>query len=126
MLCGKGFDFLPTHLQRTHGVTAEEYRQEFQIPAGQPLCSEAYSQAHRAKIQRMQVTGVLTYDHLPRATSEARAAGRGERTSADLRAQAARAKQIRHKQLQPGARRADGRDADRAREYQRNYRAKKR
>ena len=124
-ICGKAFDFLPVHLARTHGVSADDYRSEYQIPAGQPLCSEAYSQAHAEKIRRMQATGALTYDHLTDATNAARQAGRGTRTATDLEQQAARAKAIPRKQLPPGARRADGRDADTARDAQRRRRAAK-
>lgn len=73
----------------------------------------------------MQAAGDLTYDHLPSAVDAARMAGRGERTQADLAAQAERARMIKQPQLPPGTRRADGRDADAAREYQRRYRDSK-
>lgn len=122
LICGKSFDFLPVHLNRAHGISADGYRSDYQIPASQPLCSEAYSQAHVEKIRRMQVAGALTYDHLASATHAAKYAGRGTRTAADLEQQAARAKNIPRKQLPPGARRADGRDADIAREAQRRRR----
>lgn len=125
LICGKSFDFLPPHLSRTHGVSANEYRAEHQIPAGQPLCSESYSRVHAEKIRRMQATGALTYEHLQDATDAARTAGRGARTADDLEQQSARAKTIQRNQLSPGARRADGRDADRARETQRARRARK-
>ena len=125
LICGKQFDFLPVHLIRSHRVSVDDYRREYQIPASQPLCSEAYSQAHAEKIRRMQATGALTYEHLPEATDAARRADRGSRTSADLAEQAARARAIVRAQLPPGARRADGRDADVAREAQRRRRAAK-
>ena len=71
----------------------------------------------------MQVAGALTYEHLEDATNAAKLAGRGNRTQSDLERQAQLAKTIPRKQLPPGARRADGRDADKAREAQRRRRA---
>lgn len=124
-ICGKSFAFLPPHLVRGHGVAVDDYRREYEIPAGEPLCSDDYSAAHAEKIRRLQASGALTYDHLPQATDAARKAGRGERTAADLAAQSERAKLIPRVTLPPGAKRADGRDADRAREYQREYRKRR-
>ncbi|WP_084679429.1 MucR family transcriptional regulator [Curvibacter lanceolatus] len=121
-VCGKKFHFLPTHLNRTHGISADEYRLEFKIPAGQPLCSPEYSAAHQEKIRRMQANGAISYDHLPAATEAAKSRPRVERV--DLAKQAERARMIPRQQFQPGEKRADGRDADRAREYQRAWRAK--
>lgn len=125
LICGKAFSFLPVHLNRIHGMSAAEYRSEYQIPAGQPLCSESYSAAQSEKLRRMQAMGVITYDHLPRASDAARSAGRGTRTAADLERQAAIAKAIPRNQLPPGAKWANGQDADKAREAQRLRRAEK-
>ncbi|MBF0169084.1 MAG: MucR family transcriptional regulator [Alphaproteobacteria bacterium] len=124
-MCGKEFDYLAPHLRRAHGLSDDQYRSEFQISAGTPLCSDSYSQAHQEKIRRLQASGTLTYDHLPEAVDSARLAGRGTRTADDLREQADRARSIVREQLPPGEKRADGRDADRAREYQREYRKRK-
>jgi hypothetical protein len=126
LICGREFAFLPPHLTRAHGASVDDYRTEYQIPAGQPLCSSDYSAAHAAKMRRMQAAGDLTYDHLPAAVDAARHAGRGQRTGDDLQAQADRARAIPRQQLPPGAKRADGRDADRAREYQRRRREQQR
>lgn len=123
LICGKSFDFLPPHLNRAHGMSADAYRAEFQIRAGQALCSEAYSQRRAEIIRRLQQTGILTYDHLPAALEAGKNAGRGQLIEADRRAQSERARKIPRNQLPPGARRADGRDADHARESQRARRA---
>lgn len=70
----------------------------------------------------MQANGAISYDHLPAATEAAKSRPRVERV--DLAKQAERARMIPRQQFQPGEKRADGRDADRAREYQRAWRAK--
>lgn len=124
-LCGRAFRFLPTHLRKAHGISTTEYRRDYQIQAGEPLADEHYRAAHRAKMDRMVRSGKLTRDHLPDATEAARTAGRGVRTDADLAAQRERILASRPweaNQLPPGAKRADGRDADRARETQRTRR----
>lgn len=128
-ICGKEFDFLPPHLRKTHGVSVDAYRDAYQIPAGVALCSESYSQAHAEKIRRLQKTGVLTYDHLPDAVAAASASGRGNITDDTRAARSERIAQARPwtvNQLPTGAKRADGRDADRARESQRERRKKHR
>lgn len=125
-ICGKKFTFLGGHIRRAHGITADEYRAEFDLPAGLPLASPEYRNKRRAIIERLQADGVLTYNHLPRATDAARSAGRGRVTDETRAQRSQNAKQITHTTLPPGAKRADGRDADHAREYQRAYRAKKR
>ena len=123
--CGRLFSFLPPHLRRAHDMTADEYREAHNIPASAPLAGTAYREAHRAKIQRQVASGALDYQHLARATEEARTAGRGQLRDYDREARANRTASIQHDQLPPGANRADGRDADRARAYQRKYRQKK-
>ncbi len=127
-ICGRGFRFLPTHLRKAHEMTAAEYREMFDLPAGEPLASESYRAAHVEKMRRMQVDGRITYDHLPEAVAAARDADRPAKRGADRDAHAERMQVVRPwevNQLPPGAKRADGRDADRAREYQRAYRQKR-
>lgn len=123
--CGRRFEFLPAHIKRAHGLSAAEYREKFNLPAGTPLAGRAYRDMHRRKLAALVNSGRLTYEHLPTAVEAAREAVRAPRTDFDLAAQTEHAKNIRRKQLPPGARRADGRDADRAREYQREYRARR-
>ena len=47
MICGKGFTTLKRHLAASHDVTAKEYRNQFDIPAGTPLASKAYSESRK-------------------------------------------------------------------------------
>ncbi len=122
--CGKRFSFLPAHISRMHKLTAEQYRAAHNLPAGTPLAGLAYRKMHRDKLIGMISDGVLTHDHLPTAVDSAVGAKRAKRTNYDLDGQAQIAKNIQRKQLPVGAKRADGRDADKAREYQRAYRAK--
>jgi hypothetical protein len=122
--CGKLYSFLPVHINRMHQLTAEAYRLKHNLPAGTPLAGLSYRQVQRDKLNRMIKDGVITYDHLPQAVENAMGAKRANRTSYDLEAQARIAKNIVHERLPGGAKRADGRDADKAREYQQKYRLK--
>ncbi|MGE7418537.1 MucR family transcriptional regulator [Methylobacterium tarhaniae] len=127
-ICGQGFRFLPTHLRHAHQMTAADYRAQFDIPAGEPLASDGYRAAHVEKMRRMQADGRITYDHLPEAVAAARDAERPAKRGADREAHLERMQAVRPweaNQLPPGAKRTDGRDADRAREYQRAYRQKR-
>ena len=129
LVCGKEFTFLPPHLKRAHGVDADAYREAFDLPAGTPLASDEYRQAHADKMRRMQADGRITYAHLPDAVEKSRGAtSRPKRGSAldKQRDVLAKTQPWAAHQLPPGAKRADGRDADKAREYQRNYRRGKR
>ena len=47
MICGKGFTTLKRHLSTAHEMTAKEYRTQFDIPAGTPLASKAYSESRK-------------------------------------------------------------------------------
>ena len=101
---------------------------EFDIPAGKALASESYRAGHAEKIRRMQSTGQITYEHLPRAIQAAVGSERREKTAEDKllhTAMMARVMPWKKNQLPPGAQRADGQDADSAREYQRAYRERK-
>ncbi|UIP28910.1 MucR family transcriptional regulator [Photobacterium sp. TLY01] len=123
--CGRTFAFLPHHIRRTHHMTSEEYREKYNLPVSAPLAGQTYRAQQREKLLRMRTEGRIDTKHLASASDIARTAGRGQRRDFDLAAQAERASQIPHEQLPPGAKRADGRDADRAREYQRKYRNRK-
>jgi hypothetical protein len=128
LICGRDFEFLPPHLRLAHGTDAAQYREAFDIAEGQPLASEAYRDARRERMREMQSDGTITYVHLPQAVERAKAAivrpkrGTAREKQRDV---VARAQPWAAHQLPPGAKRADGRDADRAREYQRRYRAAK-
>jgi predicted transcriptional regulator len=47
MLCGKAMKTLARHLKTAHGMTASEYRKQFDIPRTQPLAARAYSESRR-------------------------------------------------------------------------------
>lgn len=123
--CGRMFRQIGSHLTRAHGISAADYRQKHGLPARHSLASAAYRAAQAEATSRRIADGSLRPD--PIAASEAaRTAGRGQRTAEDLARQADIARAIPRPQLPPGAKRADGRDADRAREVQRLRRAARR
>lgn len=47
MICGKGMKTLSRHLKTTHGMTASEYRKQFDIPRTQSLAAKSYSESRR-------------------------------------------------------------------------------
>jgi predicted transcriptional regulator len=47
MICGKAMKTLARHLKSAHGLTASEYRKQFDIPRTQPLAARAYSESRR-------------------------------------------------------------------------------
>ncbi|MDY0263039.1 MucR family transcriptional regulator [Syntrophotalea acetylenica] len=47
MICGKAMKTLARHLKTAHGMTASEYRKQFDIPRTQPLAARAYSESRR-------------------------------------------------------------------------------
>ena len=116
--------FLPPHLSRAHQLSATDYRQRHQIPASVPLAGARYVANARARLQRAHADGTI-HNNPQRASEAARGAGRGVLTLADREKQAAIARRIGPKPVLTalGATRADGRNAERAREYQRRYRA---
>lgn len=106
-------------------MTLSDYRDKFNIPATTPLAGVAYRQKHREKLQRIIDEGKIDYSHLPTATELAVGSERSQRRDFDLAEQSKRASNIEHNLLPDGAKRADGRDAIKSREYQRSYRAMK-
>ena len=122
--CGKWFRAIGSHLVRTHGMTAREYRAAHDLPATYRLAADDLREAQSALTRQMIDAGVMKAD--PAAASEAaRGAGRGHRTAEQRAAQAERARAIPHETIPDGGKRADGRDAVRAREAQRRRRAAK-
>ncbi|MFD1913787.1 MucR family transcriptional regulator [Halodurantibacterium flavum] len=120
--CGRWFRAIGSHLTRVHGMTARQYREHHDLPAGHKLASDDLREAQSHRTRAMIEDGTLRNDPVT-ASEAARTAGRGNRTAADLARQADIARSIPRKQLPLGAKRADGRDADRARETQRLRRA---
>ena len=47
MICGKDFKTLSRHLKTSHGMTASEYRKQFDIPRSQSLAAKNYSESRR-------------------------------------------------------------------------------
>ena len=47
MICGKGMKTLSRHLKTSHGMTAAEYRKQFDIPRSQSLAAKSYSETRR-------------------------------------------------------------------------------
>lgn len=126
--CGKKFTILGNHLLRAHGIECDEYRESWGLPAMTPLAGQAYRAMHSAKLKRMQADGTITYDHLPNASAKAASATKEKIGVAKTEHSALIAK-LRPgdaRKLPPGARRADGSDADNARLNQQRYRAEKR
>lgn len=122
--CGQRFAFLGNHLRRVHGISADEYRIAWGLPATVPLAGTAYRAAHAEKIRRMQAEGALTYDHLPRATEAARSAPRPRKTPMDAERQAAMLSELRRaagRRSLDGNIGSDGRDAKRHIEYARAW-----
>ena len=69
--------FLGTHIARVHGMTAKQYREEFDLPASTPLASASFCEQARRRIVERIALGDMTYEHLPKASEAAQDAGRG-------------------------------------------------
>lgn len=123
--CGKFFSFLPNHIIKIHRMSVSVYRDKFNIPAMAPLAGVLYRQKHREKLQRIVDEGKINYSHLSTATKLAIGSERTQRRDFDLVEQSERASNIEHDTLPAGAKRADGKDAVKTREYQRSHRAMK-
>lgn len=124
--CGKWFKSLATHLPRIHGMSHNDYRQKWGIPKRFALAGTATREKLSEQMHGYIETGRLTHDHLDSAIEAARAAGRGQKAPVDLKRQSEMTAAIRpgdHSILPPGAKRADGRDADRARQSQQQRRS---
>jgi len=124
--CGRRFAFLGVHLQRIHEMSAAEYRAAWGLPAKTPLAGTEYRAARREEMRRMQIDGTITYDHLQQLNAAGRTVPYTPKSPMDARRQAAMVAELRpgdQHRLPPGSRRADGRDADRARKYQQTRRA---
>jgi hypothetical protein len=122
--CGRRFAALGTHLRKAHQMTARAYRETWHIPAGAALAGLAYREARAEIATRLIAEGSLIPNHAA-ANEAAREAGKRSKVDWQAADHAAIIKAVRpgdHGILPPGSKRRDGRDADKAREYQRNYR----
>ncbi|WP_321372287.1 MucR family transcriptional regulator [uncultured Desulfuromusa sp.] len=59
MICGKGFKTLSRHLKTAHGMTASEYRKQFDIPRSQSLAAKNYSESRRQMAVDRDLAGNL-------------------------------------------------------------------
>jgi hypothetical protein len=124
--CGRFFSFLPRHITRSHQINARAYRDKWAIPASCALAGHYYREQQSAKMSRMIHDGAIVPAY-SQATEAAREAGSRRKVDWQAHNHAAATAAARpgdHSRLAPGAKRADGRDADRAREYQRRRRSK--
>jgi len=124
--CDRRLRSLSSHLPRVHALTDGAYRERWGIPATAPLAGRATREKLSTGMKQRIAEGRHSLGHLLQATEAARGAARHPRVPATRALQADVARAIPRTELPPGARRADGRDADLAREYQRKYRARKR
>lgn len=123
--CGKFFKFLGNHLPRIHEIDGHEYRELWGIPAMTPLAGQAYREMHREKIKRMQANGTVRYDHLPIANANSIGSPKIKIGFAKIfhSALIATLRPGDAHRLPPGAKRANGRDADLERANQQRRRA---
>lgn len=124
--CGRWFRALATHLPRTHGMTHDDYRDKWGIPRRYPLAGTSTRETLSTQMREQIDSGRITYHHLPQASDAAREVGRRRKQPVDdarHRQRVAEARPGDHSRLPPGEKRADGRDADRAREYQDAHRS---
>ena len=120
--CGKRFAFLPSHLARAHDTDAVDYRARWGLPAGTPLAGLQYRADHSTLLTRAIERGEFA-PNAKRASRAARKSGRGKRVEWELGEQAERmGENAPRPVLADDDTRADGRNAGRAREYQRQYR----
>ncbi len=57
LLCGKLFKTLPTHLERTHGITADDYREQYGLPWKRGLCGVGTSEKLSKNMLERQKNG---------------------------------------------------------------------
>ena len=121
--CGRRYAFLPSHLARAHDLDAVQYRERWGLPAGTPLAGRAYREQRSASVRAAIARGDFVPAH-DAASNAARGRPRGRRVDWERRDQAERMRQHSPRQRLPdGHVRADGRNTDRARAYQRARRA---
>lgn len=53
LCCGKGFKMLKRHLGAEHGLSEDEYRSLFDLPADMPLVAPSYSERKAAYARRV-------------------------------------------------------------------------
>jgi hypothetical protein len=71
-VCGEWFKALPTHVQKKHFLSTEQYRREFQLPLSFPLCSLSTSSAHSKRAMRKENLEILKKHRNPTKASRSR------------------------------------------------------
>lgn len=77
-ICGEWFVYLFPHLRWKHGLTLDEYREDFGLNRTQPLCTKSLSEKHRRTFIKTGLVGkhlVFNLSEYPR-TTERRLQGR--------------------------------------------------
>lgn len=126
--CERWYKQLTGKHLRSHGLTPNEYRDKWGLPRGTPLMGQKSRKIRSNIMREMMDCGKMTHWHLPDACERARRVSRGKYVQAVKEAQSSLAATVRPgdwSRLPPGSRRANGKNADREREYQRAYRALK-
>jgi hypothetical protein len=52
-LCGNWYSFLPSHIYKHHAMSVDDYRDEFEIRKGAPLCSKSFSKTSSDNAKRL-------------------------------------------------------------------------
>lgn len=124
--CGKKFKSLGSHLHRIHQTGGREYKIKWGIPQSASLVTARLRHAQSDLIKILAADGRLNRDPLAASAAARFSSTRWPRTDYLTHEQRTIARKIQHATLPTGAKRIDGRDADRARAYQREYRKLKR
>ena len=68
--CGQFFKLLSNHVNRWHGVSADQYRYAFALNRTQPLCSELYSAELSIRMKKLFDMGLATQRLTPAEKGE--------------------------------------------------------
>ena len=125
--CGRSFKNLGQHV-RVHGYSPDDYRDKWAIPRGRALAGQVTRNILSQQMIDAREQGLINNDHLADAAKNIDYPQRAKKVGAST---------LEHKnwlaenspwdanKIKPGGKKSDGRDADRAREYQRAFRAMK-
>lgn len=124
--CGRRFAFLGRHLPWVHGMSSAEYRTKWALPAGTPLAGRSFRDKRSAIASRLVAEGKIG-QFAEQAQTRAWGSDRTPRVNWERAEQAARATaNPPYVPLPSGEPRRDGRDPERAREYNAAWRAERR
>ena len=123
--CGKWFLSFSTHLPRMHGMSANDYRDKYDLPRSTPLAGQSTRQTLSSQMLAMREEGIVNDDHLAEAARKidySKMAAKKQVSVAKQKAATSKARWGKNR-YKPGAKNETGKDMDRRREYQRAYRA---